>query len=724
MSLKSQPTISVLVAAHNEGILAQKTLMSLRDALKECDKNGITYEVLCTLDNPTEDTLAFFKTQKIIKATLVEVYKGDLAENRMAGITAAHGRYVAVIDADDLCSKNWLVEGYEIAKANKRSIVHTEYSINFGTMDILWKKTNSKSPELEAIYNVQANRWDSALITERSLLLEYGYRPNRDGFGSEDWDLNMRTLGDKISHLVAAETILFVRRKESGSELDKQRQQKRIVRPSELLALSRFRAIDEAVFSGMAQRRQQPSYISAAHTVKRNYQYIAHRSKTVKRAGSLAKRIVGYEKRQVVRMREEYPDWLLAEWKRIHSIEKQLFPTKEAIKKMIRYDAEQIEIGYVYKQIADYTRYDKYDYVLFVPYLNKGGADLVAVRYVNTIHRLSPGIKICVIATTGTTSQWASRLDEGIDFVPFGEVAVGISVEIQKDIIARFVTNCDVKAIHIINSKLAYEFVATYSQYIVANKVKVFASAFCEDIAPNGHIQGYIHTELPKVYAITEQIFTDNKAIIDSLCKEYGYDKKKFICHYVPVDENTNQKSQFDKTKKLLWAGRISHQKQPKLLRDIAIALSESMPDIHIDVFGSFDTNIDKRILDGLGNVTYKGGFDNGLYTLDLDVYDALLYTSLYDGIPNMLLEAVNARLPIITSSVGGIGELCVDQETALVVADQHDIHAYIKKIKELYEIDDATLQTMLDLGNSNLLDQHSQQQFDRHVEEDIISKI
>ncbi|MOA21634.1 Glycosyl transferases group 1 [compost metagenome] len=44
-------------------------------------------------------------------------------------------------------------------------------------------------------------------------------------------------------------------------------------------------------------------------------------------------------------------------------------------------------------------------------------------------------------------------------------------------------------------------------------------------------------------------------------------------------------------------------------------------------------------------------------------MYGVFLYTSGYDGLPNVLLEATAAGLPIVTATVGGIGEL-VDHES------------------------------------------------------------
>jgi glycosyltransferase involved in cell wall biosynthesis len=47
---------------------------------------------------------------------------------------------------------------------------------------------------------------------------------------------------------------------------------------------------------------------------------------------------------------------------------------------------------------------------------------------------------------------------------------------------------------------------------------------------------------------------------------------------------------------------------------------------------------------------------------------DVLVLPSLSEGSPNVLLEAMSAKLPIIATCVGGVGEIVSDGDTALVV--------------------------------------------------------
>jgi glycosyltransferase involved in cell wall biosynthesis len=54
---------------------------------------------------------------------------------------------------------------------------------------------------------------------------------------------------------------------------------------------------------------------------------------------------------------------------------------------------------------------------------------------------------------------------------------------------------------------------------------------------------------------------------------------------------------------------------------------------------------------------------------------DAIVVPSFYDGLPNVVLEAAALGVPLLTSNAGGMADLLVDGENAIVFAagDEHD---------------------------------------------------
>jgi glycosyltransferase involved in cell wall biosynthesis len=131
----------------------------------------------------------------------------------------------------------------------------------------------------------------------------------------------------------------------------------------------------------------------------------------------------------------------------------------------------------------------------------------------------------------------------------------------------------------------------------------------------------------------------------------------------------------------ILWAGRFARQKNVDLLIEIA-ALA---PDFQFDVYGEGEERYKQKLLDAernSSNLSLKGGFSS-FEALPTQRYGAFLYTSLWDGIPTVLINAGMLGIPIIASNVGGIAEL-VDENTGWLVTQHTDPGAYVQALDEL----------------------------------------
>ena len=126
--------LSVAVTAHNEGIIAHKTILSLFAAAKKLEEKNISYEFLVHIDNGDEETINYFKQyEKNKKFRIFQNHFGDLGSSRNFLSQNADGEYIAFLDADDLVSDNWLITAYETLKNSKQeAVVHPEAVLNFG----------------------------------------------------------------------------------------------------------------------------------------------------------------------------------------------------------------------------------------------------------------------------------------------------------------------------------------------------------------------------------------------------------------------------------------------------------------------------------------------------------------------------------------------------------------------------------------------------------------
>jgi glycosyltransferase involved in cell wall biosynthesis len=81
--------------------------------------------------------------------------------------------------------------------------------------------------------------------------------------------------------------------------------------------------------------------------------------------------------------------------------------------------------------------------------------------------------------------------------------------------------------------------------------------------------------------------------------------------------------------------------------------------------------------------VSLHGGYDDFARIVRQD-HSAFVYTSAWDGLPNVLLEAASANLPIVAPDIGGIRDLIPMQR---LIRPVDDVGQYAHAIRAL---DDA----------------------------------
>lgn len=111
----------------------------------------------------------------------------------------------------------------------------------------------------------------------------------------------------------------------------------------------------------------------------------------------------------------------------------------------------------------------------------------------------------------------------------------------------------------------------------------------------------------------------------------------------------------------------------------------------------------------------YLGAYD-GFSSLDINNYDVLLYTSLFDGMPNVILEAASSGLPIIASAVGGIPEFIEDGTTGILVRDIRNPRAYSAALRSLQNNPDGA-KAIATHALEKIVDDYSRAQYNSSVQ-------
>ena len=159
--------VSVVITAHNEGILAHKTMLSVLRAVSQLEESNVSYEILVHIDNGTPDTKRYFERyKKEDKVSILYNEFGDLSKSRNFTIQQAKGEYIALADADDLYSENWLIDFYLCVKGKKNVVARFNYVLTFGGHHTIVTDCTDVTEQDEFLYSFDSNIYGSPCSTK------------------------------------------------------------------------------------------------------------------------------------------------------------------------------------------------------------------------------------------------------------------------------------------------------------------------------------------------------------------------------------------------------------------------------------------------------------------------------------------------------------------------------------------------------------------------------
>lgn len=694
--------LSVIITAHDEGILAHKTMLSVFEAIDLLKRDNYSYEIIIHIDDGDKNTINYFNRYKKDKGIrfLKNNFK-DYGISRNHAITNSNGEYVVVVDAGDLVSKNFFVKSLELAKKTENNIViHSEATLYFGRDKncVLWMKKSMQGTMRDINILCGLNRWDSPCLAKRDIFLKCPYLPIRDGHGDRDWWFNCESESMGVRHVVCEGIVRFCRMRSDDEFISQMTEKKHWVQ-------------ERTHLFEVGKNRHEKNEDEPEDNIN-NSEDIFHRV-----ARKLIKPLKKNIKMPDTQEDKVVPEYVLESWRDISRIELQLYPTEEKIKTVVWYSTELGDaVGVSYFRAIEKAQV-KPDYVFIVPWLRSGGADKVLLNYIKALTVIHPNWNFAVITTLPVVNIWENKLPKNAFIVDFGNNSKYLNDAEAELLFSRIVTQLGCKRLHLINSQYGYAWISNHME-LIKKKYKLNVSIFGFEYVKgtnNKVIFDYMDPFLVEIYGNVDKIFTDNESIIGRGEKRCGLEEEKFRVEYQPVAGDMKEPCiKQNNIKRILWASRVSYTKCPEILCEIAKRMEGK--NIQIDVYGAMG-NYDESIFEGLKCVSYHGGY-NDFLELPTDNYDFYLYTSSIDGLPNCLLEATMMGLPIIAPDVGGVGEFVKDGKTGLLVNDYNNVDEYIENIN--FAINNPNEMVKMAKSAQQLLKRrHSWEEFIKTVEKD-----
>ncbi len=322
--------------------------------------------------------------------------------------------------------------------------------------------------------------------------------------------------------------------------------------------------------------------------------------------------------------------------------------------------------------------------VICVNSLTLGGAELIATYVMKAMTEHYGSERVVMIVTDSNDVSLGALLGDDANIIYLDEEGSVSGVADRIDLLHAVIGRLRPTRVININSRTAWGMYHSYGKQLSCF-IELDANLFCLDYDANGRVFGYIREFIPGCLEYLTHVMCDNQQIIDDIREHYGFidkDMAKFHTVYVPAPDkirpvDISLLANVDKP--VLWSGRLANQKRPELL----MAIAESMPDTRFVAYGPpGDSEASQRISNNrIANIEYRGVYTH-INDVNLSEFSTYLNTSAWDGLPTMIIQVMSAGLPVVTSVVGGIGEL-VDETSGWVVKQDDEVEAYVAMIRK-----------------------------------------
>jgi glycosyltransferase involved in cell wall biosynthesis len=282
--------------------------------------------------------------------------------------------------------------------------------------------------------------------------------------------------------------------------------------------------------------------------------------------------------------------------------------------------------------------------------------------------------------TSGATPP--GRFPPGVREIDLAARIEGLDRIAAHRLLVELIRSFDADAVVNINARLLYEAMTTYGKALAASE-RIFLVMFGNEQLPMGHWVGIPLRFFYRCFDLVEGVVTDSAYLATWLRDRHQLGPAEFARIHVlraPVDPElpVAEAPTADPARRpqVFWAGRWDRQKRV----DIALEVARRMPDVDFRMWGE-SVLTPGHVGEAPPNVRLEGAYRH-ITELSLSEADAWLYTSAWDGVPGQLLEVVMIGIPLVSTLIGGTGEV-LSEDDSWLVRDVEDVDVYVSALRQ-----------------------------------------
>lgn len=315
------------------------------------------------------------------------------------------------------------------------------------------------------------------------------------------------------------------------------------------------------------------------------------------------------------------------------------------------------------------------------PWVDFGGSDKGTIDWFKWLDRsrFAPSL----ITTQPSPNRRLSEVEPFADEVwALPELFAGAQ---HAEFIVDFVVSRRVPLIHVMNSRLGYDLLPDLRS--LDHRPRIVVQLHVEEHTRDGYVR-YVTTRygnLVDAFSVTSEHLAD-------AVEGYGVSRDRIEVIHTGVDAETEfspdvvapRPGVSGRGTQILYPGRLVEQKDPLLMVAVAAELARRGLDFQLHVVGSGELESEVRRLVAEHRLGDRVRFEPP--TNDLAPWyaacDLLLMTSLFEGVPYVVYEALAMGVPVVAPALAGNRELMGDIGGTLVA--ERSIEAFAEALEPL----------------------------------------
>ncbi len=322
--------------------------------------------------------------------------------------------------------------------------------------------------------------------------------------------------------------------------------------------------------------------------------------------------------------------------------------------------------------------------IVLIPWVHLSGATRIAGHLCHALARIYGPEEVVVVRTETSEFQFPEWFPPGCRHIDFAGQTERLRPESRARVLVEFLRSLCPAAIFNVNSRLMWDVMEPYGKAL-ADSAALYAYLFCNDKNVHGDWVGYPVRNFHRYFDDFAAVITDSRYLATSLHRQFQLppdQQGKLVTFDTPADATlqiaARVAAQANRRPQVFWAGRFDRQKRV----DVAYEIARRMPDVDFRMWGEAVLDKTSGGMKVPANVVHEGVYQ-AFADLPLGECDAWLYTSEWDGVPNMLIEVAAAAVPLVGSLAGGTSDILAP-DLSYPIADIEDAGAYVDAIRTI----------------------------------------